>query len=326
MNRAAAMIVALGAFFMGTTLYAQPQPGPLIGFLGARSAQVDAHLLAAFYQGLGDAGYVDGRNVRIAYRWADGQQHELPALAGELVQLRPAVLVAVGGNASALAAKQAAKTIPIVFGIGGDPVELGIVSSLSHPGGNATGMTMFSADLDAKRIELLREIAPRARVLAAIINPSNPIASSQMRQAQAAVKAFGQELHIFHAQTEAGIEEAFRAISQLHADALTVASDGFLIGRRARIIALANELHTPAIFAVREFADAGGLVSYGTHFADIYRQIGVYTGRVLNGDSPAALPIQRPTRFELVINLKTARALGLELPSSVLARADEVIE
>ena len=305
---------------------AQQAVMPVIGFLGGRTAQTDAHLLAGFHQGLNEAGYADGRNARIEFRWANGHYDQLPSLAAELVQLKPAVMVAVGGSASGLAAKSATTSIPVVFAVGGDPVELGIVASLGHPGGNMTGMTMFSAALDAKRLELLREIAPTARVLAAILNPSNPSTESQLRQAQAAASAFGQTLHLFRAQTDPEIDEAFRAVGELRAGALAVASDGFLIGRRARIVALAMELRLPTIYAVREFAEAGGLMSYGTDFAHMYRLVGDYTGRVLKGKKPSELPVQQPTKYELVVNLKTAKALGIAIPESLLARADEVIE
>jgi putative ABC transport system substrate-binding protein len=299
---------------------------PLIGFLGARSAQIDAHLLAAFVQGLGQAGFVEGRNVRIQFRWADGRYDRLPALAAELARLQPTVLVAVGGNASARAAKSAATGIPIVFAIGGDPVELGFVASLGRPGGNLTGVTMFSAALDAKRLELLREIAPDAKLLAVIMNPSNPSADLELRLERSAASVFGMTLHLFNARIDAEIDAAFRAIAQLRSVALAISSDGFLIGRRERIVALARNLRFPAIYAVREFAEAGGLVSYGTRFADMYRQVGVYAGQILKGAAPGSLPVQQPTRYELVVNLKTAKALGIVVPPSILLRADEVIE
>ena len=298
----------------------------LIGFLGGRSAQTDAHLLAAFVQGLSQAGYADGRNVRIEFRWADGRYHRLPALAAELVRLKPTVIVAVGGSASALAAKSATTSIPVVFAVGGDPVELGIVASLGRPDGNITGITMFSAALDAKRLELLRDIAPTAKVLAVIMNPSNPSADSELRHARTAAGVLGLQLHLFNAHTDSEIDAAFGAIALLRADALAVASDSFLIGRRTKIVALARDLRLPTIYAVREFTEAGGLMSYGTHFADMYRQVGVYAGRVLKGAAPASLPVQQPTRYELVVNLKTAKALGIAITPSILLRADEVIE
>jgi putative tryptophan/tyrosine transport system substrate-binding protein len=326
MNRRAAIGLVGSSLILPILARGQDRSWPLIGFLGGRSAQTDAHLLAAFLQGLADAGYADGRNARIEYRWADGRYDRLPGLAAELVRLKPEVIVAVGGSASAMAAKAATTTIPVVFSVGGDPVELGIVASLSRPGGNMTGMTMFSADLDAKRLELLRDIAPSARILAVVVNPGNPSTDSELRQARTAAGAFGQTLHVFNARSEAEIDAAFHAIGQLRADTLAVASDAFLIGRRARIVALARDLRLPTVYAVREFAEAGGLMSYGTNFADMYRQVGVYAGRVLKGAAPASLPVQRPTRYELVVNLKTAKALGITIPPSILLRADKVIE
>ncbi len=305
--------------------HAQDKTGPLIGFLGGRSAQTDAHLLAAFMQGLGLAGFIEGRNVRIEFRWAEGRYDRLPALAAELARLEPAVIVAVGGSASAQAAKSATTSLPIVFAVGGDPVELGFVASLGRPGGNLTGVTMFSAALDAKRLELLREIAPDAKLLAVIMNPGNPSADLEMRQAQSAATAFGMKLHLFNARTDPEIDAAFRAIAQLRAAALAISSDGFLIGRRARIVALAESLRIPAIYAIREFAEAGGLVSYGTRFADMYRQVGVYAGQILKGTAPGSLPVHQPTRYELVVNMKAAKRTGIAIPPSILLRADEVI-
>jgi putative ABC transport system substrate-binding protein len=320
------MALISGAVIWPILARAQEGAQPLIGFLGGRSAQTDAHLLAAYIQGLTQAGYADGRNVRIEFRWADGHYDQLPALAAELVRLKPAVIVAVGGSASALAAKSATTNIPVVFAVGGDPVELGIVASLRHPGGNMTGVTMFSAALDAKRLELLREIAPAAKVLAVIMNPSNPSADSELRQARTAAGVLGLKLHLFSAHTDSEIDAAFRAIALLRADALAVASDAFLIGRRARIVTLARDLRLPTIYAVREFTEAGGLMSYGTHFTNMYRQVGVYTGQILKGAAPASLPVQQPTQYELVVNLKTAKALGIPITPSILLRADEVIE
>lgn len=326
MNRQCAIALMGAALLASFCVHAQEGGPPLIGFLGARSAHSDARLLAAFSRGLEEAGYRDRHNARIEYRWADGHYGKLPALAAELVRLKPAVIVAVGGNVSALAAKSATSSIPVVFAMGGDPVELGVVANMGRPGGNVTGITMFSADLDGKRLELLRDVAPAAKVLAVIINPGNPIADSELRQARRAADAFGQTLHVFTARSDEEIDEAFRAIGRLRADALGVSSDGYFIGRRAKLVALAGKLRVPAVYAVREFAEAGGLMSYGTNFAEMYRLVGSYAGRVLKGAAPASLPVQRPTRYELVVNLRTAKDLGIEIPRSILLRADTVIE
>jgi putative ABC transport system substrate-binding protein len=322
------LIVTLGAAAAGWPLPARAQQPavPLIGLLGGRSAEADAHLLAAFRDGLREKGYVEGETVAIAFRWADGRYELLPALAAELVRLRPAAIVATGGSASALAAKSATDSIPVAFVVGGDPVELGLVRSLNRPDANLTGFTVFSASLDAKRLELLRELVPTAKVVAALINPANPSTADQLRQAHAAAGLFTQELHILTAKSEREIEAAFEALGRLGADALAVASDSFLISRRQQIIALAAARGLPAVYAVREFAEVGGLLSYGTDFARMYRLLGGYAGQILKGTPPADLPVQAPTKFELMINLKTAKALGLTVPPSLLARADEVIE
>lgn len=307
---------------------ASPQSSalPLVGFLGARSGKIDGHVLTAFLQGLEQAGYAERRNVLIEYRWADGFYDRLPTLAAELVRLRPNVIVAIGASVVTLAAKASTTSIPIVFSMGGDPVALGIVSDVSRPQGNLTGVTTYSAPLDAKRMELLRDVAPAAKLLAVIINTGNPSADSELRQAQTAARSFGQTLHVFGGRTDQEIEAAFRAIGQLQPDALAVSFDSFFVSRRARIVALVAELRVPAIYSVREFLEVGGLMSYGSNLAEMNRQVGLYTGRVLKGALPSSLPVQQPRRFELVLNLKAAKAQRIVLPQSVLLRADEVIE
>jgi putative ABC transport system substrate-binding protein len=294
---------------------------PVIGLLGVRSAKADAHFLAALHEGLQAKGYPPG-SVKVEYRWAEGRYEVLPTLAAELVRLRPAVIVAMGGNPAALAAKAATDKIPIAFSIGGDPVELGLVRSFNRPDANLTGLTMFSATLDAKRLELLRELVPSAKVIGLLSNPDNPNTPNQSRQA----KATGLFLRAVTAKNEREVQEAFDALDALHVDALAVASDSFLISQRQKIVALASARRLPTIYAIREFVEVGGLLSYGTDFANMYRLLGGYIGELLKGTPPADLPVQQPTTYRLVINLKTAKALGLTVPPTLLVRADEVIE
>jgi putative ABC transport system substrate-binding protein len=263
--------------------------------------------------------------VAIEYRWAEGQTDRLPALAADLVR-RQVGVIAAAGSAPALAAKTATATIPIVFSGGGDPVRLGLADSLSRPGGNATGVNMFSTSLEPKRLGLLREIVPNAALIAVLVNPTGPNSEAQSRDIQEAARAVGQKIHILHASSEGELDTSFATVTQLRAAALLTGSDFFFNSRRDHIVALAARHAIPAIYEWREFAAAGGLMSYGTNLAETYRQVGIYTGRILKGDKPADLPVVQPTKFEFVINLKTAKVLGLAIPNSMQLLADEVIE
>ena len=298
---------------------------PVIGYLGNTPGPA-ARLTAAFHQGLSETGYVEGQNVAIEYRWAEGHYDRLPALAAELVGRKVDVIVSTVGTPSALAAKNATSTIPIVFRGGGDPVGDGLVASLARPGGNLTGVILLADELTPKRLELLSELVPQARVIALLVNPNNATAERIIGDVQAAARVRGLQLHILKAASENEIDAAFASLVQLHAGALVVGADPFLSSRREQIVALASRHVVPAIYAWREFADSGGLISYGASLTAAFRQVGTYTGKILNGAKPADLPVQQPTTFELVINLKTAQALGLTVPQSILARADEVIE
>ena len=305
---------------------AQQSAMPVIGFLSARSAKDSAVNVTAFGKGLEEAGFVEGKNLSIEYRFADGRLDRLPELAADLVRRQVAVLVAVGGANSALAAKKVTSTIPIVFVIGGDPVGLGLSSGLSRPDGNATGMTIISADLAQKRLGLLRELVPNATVLAALVNPNTAEGKVQLSDMRAAAQSLGLNLRILEAGDEKGIENAFATLAQNKVDALLVGSDAVFDVHRDRLVALVAAAALPAIYQFRDFAAAGGLMSYDPDIAEAHRQVGVYTGRILKGAKPADLPIQQPTRFNLVLNLKTAKTLDLTVPPSLLARADEVIE
>jgi putative ABC transport system substrate-binding protein len=304
---------------------AQQKALPVVGFLG--SIGPIAPQVAAFHQGLSETGYVEGKNVTIEYRWAEGSYDRLPALAADLVTRKVNLIVATGGDVSALAAKSATSTIPIVFtGIGRDPVGLGLVASLARPGGNITGFSSITIEVNPKRLELLTELVPQARVIALLVNPNNPTTEHMVRDVQEAASAKGLQVPILKAGTEGEIDAAFTSLVQLHAGALVVAGDGFFTSRRDQLAVLASHHTVPAIYNSREFAAAGGLISYGPSTIGIWRQAGIYAGKILKGAKPADLPVQRPTKFELVVNLKTARALGLTVPPSILSRADEVIE
>jgi putative tryptophan/tyrosine transport system substrate-binding protein len=305
---------------------AQQPAMPVIGFLSSRSAKDSVRIVAAFGKGLEEAGYTEGKNLTTEYRFAEGRLDRLPEFAADLVRLPVAVLVAVGGSTSALAAKSTTSTIPIVFVIGGDPVGLGLAASLSRPGANATGMTIISADLAPKRLGLLREIAPNATALAALTNPTTPEGRQQSSDIHAAAQALGLELRFLEASDEKGIEIAFATLAQNNVDALLVGSDPIFDVHRDKLVALVAAAAIPAIYQFRDFAAAGGLMSYDPDIVDAHRQIGVYVGKILKGAKPSDLPIQQPTKFQLVINMKTARALGLDVPPNLLARADEVIE
>jgi putative ABC transport system substrate-binding protein len=303
----------------------QPTP-PVIGFVNAASRQGYARPLSAFLKGLSEAGYVDGRNVAIEYRWAEDDGSRLPGLIAELVQRRVSALVATTTQA-ALAAKAATTTIPIVFETASDPIRLGLVASLSHPGGNVTGITQTNVEIAPKRLELLRELIPAASVMALLVNPANPtLADANTKELQAAARSLALELHVLHASAEHEFDAAFAKLVQLRAAGLVIGSDPFFTGRSERLAALAVRHAVPAVYAWREFAAAGGLMSYGAAITDSYRLVGTYTGRILKGEKPADLPVQQINKVELIINLKAARALSLTVPLSLLGRADEVIE
>jgi putative ABC transport system substrate-binding protein len=305
---------------------AQQPEVPVVGWLNARSPDDAAHLVAAFRRGLGEAGFIEGQNVMIEYRWALGQYDRLPAMAAELVRRPVTVLASAGGEPAALAAKAATSTIPIVFVIGGDPVKLGLAASLNRPGGNSTGISVLTSTLEPKRLELLRELVPRAETIGVLLNPNFPTFESQLRDLQEAARAINLQIHVLRASTDREIDAAFETVAQRRIPALYVAADAFFDTRRDKLVVLAVRHAVPTMYHFREFAAAGGLVSYGVDISDAYRLFGVYTGRILKGAKPADLPVRQPTKFELVINLKTARALGLEVPSNLSARANEVIE
>jgi putative ABC transport system substrate-binding protein len=305
---------------------AQQKAKPVIGYLNSNSLDQTAPLVAAFRAGLKEAGYVEGDNVAIEFRWAEGHYDQLPALAADLVARKVDVIVATTGVPSIRAAKEATASIPIVFDAGADPVALGLVASLAHPGGNITGITFMSTGLTPKRLQLLSELIPQARVIGLLVNPQNPQTEGIVRDAREAARAIGVELQILNAGTDAEIDAAFAALSQSRADGLIAGADPFFNARRERLVALASRGGIPAIYQYREFAVEGGLISYGPNIAAVYRQVGIYAGRILKGEKPADLPVQRPNTFELVINLKTAKALGLTMPQLLLAQADEVIE
>ena len=318
-------IAGLGIAALPMTAFAQ-RSIPTIGFLSSRSPEESDAVVAAFRRGLADTGYVAGENVVVEYRWAEGRYERLPGLAAELVRMRVAAILSAGGPPSALAAKNATTAIPIVFSAADDPVGLGLVESLNHPGGNVTGMGLFNADLTAKRIALMHELVPVASTIAYLTNPANPSTRIEVNSAQEAAKVSSVKLRVLNASTETEIEKAFSDVAAEHIGALIVAGEPFFDSRRAFIVELATKRAIPACYGWRENVAMGGLVSYGTSITESYRAAGAYCGRILNGERPANLPVVQPTKFELTINLKTAKALGLTVPPTLLARADEVIE
>jgi putative ABC transport system substrate-binding protein len=305
---------------------AQQPAMPVIGFIGSRSPDDSANLVAAFRTGLGETGYVESRNVRIEFRWAEGRYDRLPALAADLVARQVAVIAAPGGIAAGLAAKAATTKIPVIFLTGADPVQFGLITSLSRPDGNVTGVAILTNTLAPKQLELLHELVPTATKVAFLVNPKNPIAESDTRDLQSAAGTTRQQLLVVKASSEDELDDAFTALVQQQAGALLVQSDPFFNSRPNKIVGLAARHVVPAIYQWRDFPAAGGLMSYGTVLADAYRLVGVYAGRILKGAKPADLPVQQSVKVELIINMKTARAMGLTFPITLLGRADEVIE
>jgi len=321
-------IVALSSAAFGRPLTARAQQSslPKIGVLSSKSPSEEARLLVRFRQGLNEIGYVEGHNVAIEYSWAENQNERLQALAADLVRRQVTVIAAVGSTPAALAAKVATTTIPIVFMTAGDPVQLGVVSSMSRPGSNMTGVASFGVEVGPKRAELLHEVVPTATTMALLINPSSPaVAESTTKEVQAAARTLGLNLQVVHASTELDFDTVFATLIQ-RAGGLVISPDAFFTARAEQLAALALRHRVPAIYQYPEFTAAGGLMSYGGNLTDLYRQAGVYVGQILKGEKPADMPVQQITKVELIINLKTARALGLTIPPMLLARADEVIE
>jgi len=307
--------------------HAQQQALPMVVFLRTGSADTNARNVAAFRKGLNETGYVEGQNVAIEYHWLESPYDRLPALIADLVRRQAAVIVAIGTAQTALAAKAATTTIPIVFGTGVDPVQLGLVASLARPGGNTTGINFLVNEVVAKRLRLLHDILPKAVRVAVIVNPTNTTATKNtLRDVQEAAPSIGLNIRILNASTIAEINAAFASLERERSDALFVGGDAFFLSRRAQFATLTARDRIPASFSLREYVEAGGLMSYGTDFADTFRQVGVYTGKILTGAKPAELPVLQPTKFEFVINRQTAQALGISVPPAVLSIADEVIE
>jgi putative tryptophan/tyrosine transport system substrate-binding protein len=319
-------VIAASAAAWPIAARAQQASIPVVGFINAASAQNYTRQLAAFLKGLGESGYVDGRNVAVEYRWAEGQNDRLPAMAADLVHRQVAVMAATS-TPVALAAKAATTTIPIIFELGSDPVELGLVASLSRPGGNVTGVIQWNIEVAPKRLEVLHELLPTARVMALLVDPTDPTnAKTTVSEVSAAAKTFGLQLHVLNASNENDFTGVFAKLIQLGAGGLVVGGGAFFVSHEKQLAALTVRHAVPAASEHREFAAAGGLLSYGSDITDAYRLTGIYTGRILRGDKPAELPVQRATKVELYINLKTAKALGLNVPPALQARADEMIE
>jgi len=305
---------------------AQQPAMPVIGFLGSATPDAYAAYVTAFRRGLGETGYVEGHNVAIEYRWAEGQYDRMPALVADLLRRQAAALAVTGSTAAVQAANAATQTIPIVFAIGADPVKFGLVASLNRPGGNVTGVSFLVNLLVAKQLEVLHELIPATAIVGFLVNPNNPNAESDTNNARLAADTLGRKLVVVSARTGDDVDGAFAVLIQERANALLISPDPLFIGRRDQVVALATRHALPTMYNSREYASAGGLLSYGPDQADVYRQAGVYVGRILKGEKPADMPVVQPTKFELIINLKTAKALGLAIPPSLLARADEVIE
>ena len=325
MKRREFMMLVGGAAAWPLAVRAQQPAMPVVGFLSSRSPGDSANVLAAFRQGLGEAGFVEGKNVAIEFRWAEGHYDQLAVMAADLVKLRVAAIFAAGGPPAAVAAKAATSTIPIVFSAAAEPVELGLVASLNRPGGNVTGMSNFASELWAKNVQLLKELVPTAVVIGYLVNPASPNAKSYLKGA-AAGSSLVADIRVLKASNEAELDEAFASLAALGARGLVVPNEPFLDSRRDMIVALSARYSIPTIYTIREYALAGGLMSYGPSLSDAYRKAAVYLGRILKGEKPSDLPVQQPTKFEMVINLKTGKALGLTVPPTLLLQADEVIE
>jgi putative tryptophan/tyrosine transport system substrate-binding protein len=325
-RRAFISLIGSAAVMWPHGAHAQQPALPVVGFLSARSPEESQHLNEAFARGLKEGGFVEGQNVAIEFRWARGDYGRLPALAADLVQQRVAVITAVGGEPSAVAAKAATSTIPIVFGIGGDPVRVGLVESFNRPGGNVTGVTVLSNMMEPKRLGLLRELAPGAELVGVLVNPNSPGAARHAPDIEEAARRIGQRIVIAKAGTDDELEAAFVSLLRERVGALLVAADAYFDTRRDRIVAFAARQRLPAIYQFREYAVAGGVLSYGVSITEGYRQYGLYTAKILGGTKPADLPVQQVTKFELIINLKTAKALGITISDNLLSLADEVIE
>jgi putative tryptophan/tyrosine transport system substrate-binding protein len=326
MNRREFVATLGGVVTWQLKVRAQQVAMPVIGYLSSRSPDDTAHLVAAFRRGLSAGGFVEGQNVMIAYRWALGQYDRLPAMAAELVRRPVAVLVTTGGEPAAMAAKDATSTIPIVFLIGGDPLKLGLAASYNRPGGNATGMNILTATMEPKRLGLLRELMPQAATIGVLLNPNFQPAANQLRDLQEAARAIDVQIHVLNAATDRELDAVFETIAQQRIAALAVTADPFFDTRRDKLVALAAHHAVPTIYHFREFAAAGGLMSYGVDSLETYRQVGVYTQQILKGTKPADLPVLQPSKFEFVINVKTAKALGVKFSDNLLSLADEVIE
>jgi putative ABC transport system substrate-binding protein len=316
-----------GAATLPLAARAQPPAKPVIGFVHPGSAQSFARPLSAFLKGLGETGYVEGRNVAIEYRWAGDRSDQLPAMVDDLVRRQVSVLAVLGSTPAALAAKAASTTVPIVFTIAGDPVQVGLVASLNRPGGNLTGVVTLNVEIAPKRLELLHELFPTATSFALLVNPANPaLAEPVSEHVQAAARMLGVKLHVLHVSSEPELDAALGTATRLQVAGLMIGPDAFFNSRIEQLAALTSRHALPAVYQWREFAAAGGLLSYGSSITDVYRQVGVYTGRILKGEKPADLPVEQTTKVELFVNLKAAKAFGITVPTALLVRADEVIE
>jgi putative ABC transport system substrate-binding protein len=327
MRRREFIALVCGAAFCPCDLRAQQPRTPIVGYLGSENAELFARRLSAFRAGLRAAGYEEGRNLELTFRWADGRNDRFPALATDLVQRGVSVIAAPGSTPAALAAKAATPIIPIVFAVGADPIALGLVASLSRPGGNMTGASSLNVEVGRKRLELLRDLAPRATVVGLLVNPTNPaLAKAMEKDAQEAATLLGFHVEVLPASSEQEFEPVFRALAERGAKALVIGNDAFFISQSRQLAALSVQHSVPAIHQSRQFAEAGGLVSYGGSVTEAHRQVGLYVGRILNGERPADLPVVQSSQMDLAINMATAKALGIAIPPSLLARADEVIE